>query len=154
MFRIKLEHGKTKEVEEKTYWHTSSHIMAQAVKRLYPNIKLAIGPSIDNGFYYDFDTAEPFTPEMLEAIEEEMKKILKEDLVLERFVLPKKEAIELMKNEPYKVELINDLPEGEDISFYKQGDFTDLCRGPHIDSTGQIKSVKLLSSSRCILAWR
>jgi threonyl-tRNA synthetase len=128
--------------------------MAQAVKRLYPNIKLAIGPSIDNGFYYDFETEEPFTPEMLEAIEEEIKKILKEDLVLEKFVLPKKEALELMKDEPYKQELINDLPEGEDISFYKQGEFTDLCRGPHIDSTGQVKAVKLLSSSRSILAWR
>jgi len=109
MFKIKLEQGKTKEVEEKAYWHTSSHILAQAVKRLYPNIKLAIGPSIDNGFYYDFDTNEPFTPEMLELIEEEMKKIIKEDIELEKFTLPKKEALEFVKDEPYKIELINEL---------------------------------------------
>ena len=132
---------------KKAYWHTTSHIMAQAIKRLYPEIKLAIGPSIDNGFYYDFDTEVAFTPEMLEAIEAEMKKIIKEDLVIERFELPKNEAIELMKDEPYKVELINDLPEGETISFYKQGDFTDLCAGPHLMSTGKVKAVKLLSSS-------
>ncbi len=132
---------------KKAYWHTTSHIMAQAIKRLYPKIKLAIGPSIDNGFYYDFDTDKPFTPEMLEAIEGEMKKIIKEDLPIERFELPRNEALELMKNEPYKVELINDLPEGETISFYKQGDFTDLCAGPHLTSTGKVKAVKLLSSS-------
>lgn len=132
---------------KKAYWHTTSHIMAQAIKRLYPEMKLAIGPSIDNGFYYDFDTEKPFTPEMLEAIEVEMKKIIKEDLPIERFELPRAEAIELMKNEPYKVELINDLPEGETISFYKQGDFTDLCAGPHLASTGKVKAVKLLSSS-------
>ena len=132
---------------KKAYWHTTSHIMAQAIKRLYPEMKLAIGPSIDNGFYYDFDTDKPFTPEMLEAIEVEMKKIIKEDLPIERFELPRAEAIELMKNEPYKVELINDLPEGETISFYKQGDFTDLCAGPHLASTGKAKAVKLLSSS-------
>ena len=132
---------------KKAYWHTTSHIMAQAVKRLYPEIKLAIGPSIDNGFYYDFDTDKPFTPEMLEAIEAEMKKVIKEDISLERFELPKNEAIELMKDEPYKVELINDLPEGETISFYKQGDFTDLCAGPHLMSTGKVKAVKLLASS-------
>ena len=132
---------------KKAYWHTTSHIMAQAIKRLYPEMKLAIGPSIDNGFYYDFDTEKPFTPEMLEAIEVEMKKIIKEDLVIERFELPKNEALELMKDEPYKVELINDLPEGETISFYKQGDFTDLCAGPHLMSTGKVKAVKLLSSS-------
>ena len=132
---------------KKAYWHTTSHIMAQAIKRLYPEIKLAIGPSIDNGFYYDFDTDKPFTPEMLEAIEKEMKKIIKEDLAIERFELPKNEALELMKDEPYKVELINDLPEGETISFYKQGDFTDLCAGPHLMSTGKVKAVKLLSSS-------
>ena len=132
---------------KKAYWHTTSHIMAQAIKRLYPEIKLAIGPSIDNGFYYDFDTDKPFTPEMLEAIEAEMKKIIKEDLSIERFELPKNEALELMKDEPYKVELINDLPAGETISFYKQGDFTDLCAGPHLMSTGKVKAVKLLSSS-------
>ncbi len=134
---------------KKAYWHTTSHIMAQAIKRLYPEIKLAIGPSIDNGFYYDFDTEKPFTPEMLEAIEKEMKKIIKEDLPLERFELPRKEAIKFMeeKEEPYKVELINDLPEDAIISFYKQGDFTDLCAGPHVMSTGKIKAVKLLKSS-------
>ena len=132
---------------KKAYWHTTSHIMAQAIKRLYPEIKLAIGPSIDNGFYYDFDTDKPFTPEMLEAIEAEMKKIIKEDLSIERFELPKNEALELMKDEPYKVELINDLPAGEVISFYKQGEFTDLCAGPHLMSTGKVKAVKLLSSS-------
>ncbi len=147
MFKIKLEGGRTMEVPEKTYWHTSSHIMAQAIKRLYPEIKLAIGPSIDNGFYYDFDTDKPFTPEMLEAIEEEMKKIIKEDYPLERFVLPRKEALELMKDEPYKQELINDLPEDEEISFYKQGEFTDLCAGPHLPSTGKGKAIKLLTSS-------
>ena len=134
---------------KKAYWHTTSHIMAQAIKRLYPEIKLAIGPSIDNGFYYDFDTEKPFTPEMLEAIEKEMKKIIKEDLLIERFELPRKEAIEFMKEkeEPYKVELINDLPEDAIISFYKQGEFTDLCVGPHVMSTGKVKAVKLLSSS-------
>ena len=134
---------------KKAYWHTTSHIVAQAIKRLYPEIKLAIGPSIDNGFYYDFDTEKPFTPEMLEAIEKEMKKIIKEDLPIERFELPRKEAIKFMeeKEEPYKVELINDLPEDAIISFYKQGEFTDLCAGPHVMSTGKIKAVKLLSSS-------
>ena len=134
---------------KKAYWHTTSHIMAQAIKRLYPEIKLAIGPSIDNGFYYDFDTEKPFTPEMLEAIEKEMKKIIKEDLPIERFELPRKEAIKFMeeKEEPYKVELINDLPEDAIISFYKQGEFTDLCAGPHGSSTGKIKAVKLLKSS-------
>lgn len=147
MFKIKLEGGRTMEVPEKTYWHTTSHIMAQAIKRLYPEIKLAIGPSIDNGFYYDFDTDKPFTPEMLAAIEEEMKKIIKEDYPIERFVLPRKEALELMKDEPYKQELINDLPEDEEISFYKQGEFTDLCSGPHLPSTGKVKAIKLLTSS-------
>ena len=147
MFKIKLEGGRTMEVPEKTYWHTSSHILAQAIKRLYPEMKLAIGPAIDNGFYYDFDTDKPFTPDMLEKIEEEMKKIIKEDYKIERFVLPKEEALELMKDEPYKIELINDLPEGEEISFYKQGDFTDLCAGPHLPSTGKVKAIKLLSSS-------
>ncbi|MBO5413691.1 MAG: threonine--tRNA ligase [Clostridia bacterium] len=132
---------------KKAYWHTTSHVLAQAIKRLYPEMKLAIGPAIDNGFYYDFDTDTPFTPEMLEKIEAEMKKIIKEDLPIERFSLPKQEALELMKDEPYKQELINDLTEGEEISFYKQGDFTDLCAGPHLLSTGKLKAVKLLSSS-------
>ena len=132
---------------KKAYWHTTSHVLAQAIKRLYPEMKLAIGPAIDNGFYYDFDTETPFTPEMLEKIEIEMKKIIKENIEIERFSLPKKEALELMKDEPYKQELINELPEGEEISFYKQGDFTDLCAGPHLLSTGKLKAVKLLSSS-------
>ena len=149
MFKIKLHGGKTAEVEESMFWHSSSHILAQAVKRLFPEAKLAIGPSIENGFYYDFDVAKPFSEEDLAKIEEEMKKIIKEDLELERFELPREEALKLMKEkeEPYKVELINDLPEGEVISFYKQGDFTDLCRGPHVPNTGVIKAVKLLSSS-------
>lgn len=149
MFKIKLHGGQTREVEESLYWHTTSHIMAQAVKRLFPNAKLAIGPSIENGFYYDFDVEKPFSEEDLRAIEEEMKKIIKEDFELERFELPREEALKLMKEkeEPYKVELINDLPEGEVISFYKQGDFTDLCRGPHLPTTGAVKAVKLLTSS-------
>ena len=132
---------------KKAYWHTTSHIMAQAVKRLFPDVKFAIGPSIDNGFYYDFDVETPFTDEDKAKIEEEMKKIIKEDLKIERFSLPKKEALELMKDQPYKVELIEELPEGEEISFYKQGDFTDLCAGPHLLSTGKVKAVKILSSS-------
>ena len=134
---------------KKAYWHTTSHIMAQAIKRLYPEIKLAIGPSIDNGFYYDFDTEKPFSEEDLIKIEDEMKKIIKEDLPLERFELPRKEAIKFMeeKGEPYKVELINDLPEDAIISFYKQGEFTDLCAGPHVAKTGNIKAGKLLTSS-------
>lgn len=129
------------------YRHTSSHILAQAVKRLYPDAKLAIGPAIDNGFYYDFDVDKPFTTEDLEKIENEMQKIIKEDLKLERFTLPRDEAIKLMeeKGEKYKVELINDLPEGETISFYKQGEFVDLCAGPHVESTGKVKAYKLLS---------
>ena len=120
----------------KTYWHTCSHILAQAVKRLYPDVKLAIGPAIANGFYYDIDSPIAFTPEILTQIEAEMRKICKEKLKLERFELPRSEALELMKDEPYKVELINDLPEDAVISFYKQGEFTDLCAGPHLDSTG------------------
>ena len=132
---------------KKAFWHTTSHVMAQAVKKLFPEVKLTIGPSIDNGFYYDFDIDRAFTQEDLTNIEEEMKKIIKEDLKLERFTLPKDKAIELMKDEPYKVELINDLPEGEEISFYRQGDFTDLCAGPHLLSIGKIKAFKLLSSS-------
>ncbi len=132
---------------KKAYWHTTSHIMAQAVKRLFPDTKFAIGPSIDEGFYYDFDVENNFTDEDKANIEEEMKKIIKEDLPIERFSLPKKEALELMKDQPYKQELINDLPEGEEISFYKQGEFTDLCAGPHLMSTGKVKAVKLLSNS-------
>ena len=149
MFKIKLGGGKTAEVEESMYWHTTSHIMAQAVKRLFPEAKLAIGPAIENGFYYDFDVEKPFSEDDLKAIEEEMKKIIKENYELERFELPREEALQLMKekNEDYKVELIEDLPDGEVISFYKQGDFTDLCRGPHLPSTGVVKAVKLLSSS-------
>ena len=132
---------------KKAYWHTTSHIMAQAVKRLWPDTKLAIGPAIDEGFYYDFDSSESFNDADMEKIEAEMKKIIKEDLPIERFSLPKDEALKLMADEPYKVELINDLAEGEEISFYKQGEFTDLCAGPHLESTGKVKSVKLLSNS-------
>ncbi|MDP4093366.1 MAG: threonine--tRNA ligase [Bacillota bacterium] len=132
---------------KKAYRHTTSHIMAQAVKRLYPGIKLAIGPSIDNGFYYDFDLDKTFSIEDLEEIEKEMSKIVKEDYVLERFTLPRAEAIKFMeeKGEPYKVELIKDLPEDEELSFYRQGEFVDLCAGPHLTSTGKIKAFKLLS---------
>ncbi len=132
---------------KKAYWHTTSHIMAQAVKRLFPDAKLTIGPAIDEGFYYDFDVENPFTDEDKLNIENEMKKIIKEDLKIERFSLPKAEALKLMKDEPYKQELINDLADGEEISFYKQGDFTDLCAGPHLMSTGKVKAVKILSSS-------
>ncbi len=132
---------------KKAYWHTTSHIMAQAVKRLFPEVKLAIGPAIDNGFYYDFDIENPFTDEDKEKIEEEMKKIIKENIEIERFTLPKAEALKLMENEPYKKELIEELAEGEEISFYKQGDFTDLCAGPHLMNTGCVKAVKILSSS-------
>lgn len=128
--------------------HTTSHVLAEAVKRLYPNAKLAIGPSIDTGFYYDFETA-PFTREDLDALEKEMKKIIKEGAKLERYTLPRAEAIELMKKreEPYKVQLIEDLPEDAEISFYSQGDFVDLCAGPHLMSTKNIKAFKLISSS-------
>lgn len=130
---------------KKAYWHTTSHILAQAVKRLYPNTKLAIGPSIDNGFYYDFDTEITLTPEILGKLETEMAKIIKEDFEIKRFTLPRSEAIEFMKkrNEDYKVELIEDLPEGEEISFYEQGEFVDLCAGPHLMSTGKVKAIKL-----------
>ena len=129
------------------FWHTTSHILAQAVKRLYPETKLAIGPSIDNGFYYDLDRETPFVPEDLEKIEAEMKKIAKEALPIERFTMPREEAIAYFKEneEPYKVELVEDLPEGEEISFYKQGEFTDLCAGPHLMSTKTVKAVKLTS---------
>lgn len=149
MFKIKLEGGKTREVEESVYWHTTSHIMAQAVKRLFPEAKMAIGPSIENGFYYDFDLEQSFSEEDLIKIEEEMKKIEKENLVIERFELPSEEAIKLMEEQKqdYKVELIKELPEGETISFYKQGEFIDLCRGPHLPSTGCVRCIKLLSTS-------
>lgn len=134
---------------KKAYWHTTSHIMAQAIKRLYKDVQLAIGPAIDDGFYYDFDTDYRFSESDFEKIEEEMKKIIKEDLPIERFELPRDEAIKFMKDagENYKVELIEDLPEGEIISFYKQGEFTDLCAGPHLMSTGKVKCVKILSTS-------
>ena len=132
---------------KKAYWHTTSHIMAQAVQRLFPGVKFAIGPAIDNGFYYDFDVEKPFTDEDKEKIEAEMKKIIKENLSIERFSLPKEEALKLMEGQDYKQELINDLADGEEISFYKQGDFTDLCAGPHLESTGKVKAVKILSSS-------
>jgi len=132
---------------KKAYRHTTAHILAQAVKRVFPEVKLAIGPAIDNGYYYDFDTGKPFTIEDLEIIEKEMAKIIKEDLKLERFVLPREEALKFMeqKGEKYKVELISELPEGEEISFYKQGEFVDLCAGPHIPATGKVKAFKLLS---------
>ena len=139
-----------------TYWHTCSHVLAQAVKRLYPEFKLAIGPAIDNGFYYDIDSPIPFTPEIMEKIEGEMRKICKEKIKLERFELPREEAIKFMeeRNEPYKVELIEDLPEDAVISFYKQGEFTDLCAGPHLDSTGRIKgnAIKLTACNSAY--WR
>ena len=154
MFKIKLDGGKTMEVEDKMYWHTTAHILAQAVKRLFPSYKLTIGPAIENGFYYDFDVEKPFTEDDIAALEEEMKKIIKEDLVIERFELSREDAIKLMeeRQEPYKVELIKDLPEGEIISFYKQGEFVDLCRGPHLPSTGKVKAIKLTSMSSAY--WR
>ena len=130
---------------KRTLRHTASHVLAQAVKHLKPEAKLAIGPAIENGFYYDFDVDEPFTPEFLTAVEKEMQKLIKKNERVERFELPRVEALELMKDEPYKVELINDLPEDATISFYRQGDFTDLCAGPHLPSTGKIKAVKLMS---------
>ena len=133
--------------ELQTLRHSASHLLAQAVKRLFPQTKLAIGPAIDNGFYYDFDIETPFTREQLDELEAEMKKIAKENLKIERFELPRDEALELMKDEPYKVELINDLPDGETISFYKQGEFTDLCAGPHVNYTSKIKAFKLLSAT-------
>jgi len=133
--------------ELQTLRHSASHVMAQAVKRLFPETKLTIGPAIDTGFYYDFDSEHTFTAEDLEKIEAEMKKIAKENLKIERFELPRKEALELMKDEPYKVELINELPEDAVISFYKQGDFVDLCAGPHINYTSKVKAFKLLSAT-------
>ncbi len=139
-----------------TYWHTCSHVLAQAVKRLYPEVKLAIGPAIENGFYYDMDSPFPFTPEIMEKIEAEMRKICKEKLKLERFELPRADAIKFMeeKNEPYKVELINDLPEDSVISFYRQGEFTDLCAGPHLDSTGRIKGNAIKLTACNAAYWR
>ena len=131
--------------ELQTIRHSASHVLAQAVLRLYPGTKLAIGPAIDTGFYYDFDAPQAFTAEDLEKIEAEMKKIVKENLKIERFELPREEALALMKDEPYKVELINDLPEDATISFYKQGDFTDLCAGPHVNYTSKVKAFKLLN---------
>ena len=140
----------------KTYWHTCSHVLAQAVKRLHPEVKLAIGPAIDNGFYYDFDAPFTFTPEMLAELEAEMRKICKEKLKLERFELPRDEAIKFMeeKEEPYKVELIQDLPEDAHISFYRQGEFTDLSAGPHLDSTGRIKGNAIKLTQCCGAYWR
>ena len=140
----------------KTYWHTCSHVLAQAVKRLWPEVKLAIGPSIETGFYYDLLAPFAFTPEQLEQIEAEMRKICKEKLKLERFELPREEAIKFMeeKDEPFKVELINDLPEDAVISFYKQGEFTDLCAGPHLDSTGRIKGNAIKLTACNAAYWR
>ena len=140
----------------KTYWHTCSHVLAQAVKRLWPEVKLAIGPSIETGFYYDLLAPFAFTPEHLEQIEAEMRRICKEKLKLERFELPREEAIKFMeeKDEPFKVELINDLPEDAVISFYKQGEFTDLCAGPHLDSTGRIKGNAIKLTACNAAYWR
>ena len=140
----------------KTYWHTCSHVLAQAVKRLWPEVKLAIGPNIETGFYYDLLAPFAFTPEHLEQIEAEMRKICKEKLKLERFELPRAEAIKFMeeKEEPFKVELINDLPEDAVISFYKQGEFTDLCAGPHLDSTGRIKGNGIKLTACNAAYWR
>ena len=144
------------ETYRKTYWHTCSHILAQAVKRLWPEVKLAIGPSIDTGFYYDLDAPFAFTPEHLAEIEAEMRKICKEKLKLERFELPREEAIKFMeeKEEPYKVELINALPADAHISFYKQGEFTDLCAGPHLDSTGRVKGNAIKLTACNAAYWR
>ncbi len=140
----------------KTYWHTCSHVLAQAMKRLHPEVKLAIGPSIDNGFYYDFDTPQPFTEGELAELEAEMRKICKEKLKLERFELPRAEAVAFMeeRGEPYKVELIHDLPEDAVISFYKQGEFTDLCAGPHLDSTGRVKGNAIKLTACNAAYWR
>ena len=140
----------------RTYWHTCSHVLAQAMKRLHPEVKLAIGPSIETGFYYDFDVEKPFTEEDLAALEAEMRKICKEKLKLERFELPRAEAIRFMeeKEEPYKVELIQDLPADAHISFYQQGEFTDLCAGPHLDSTGRIKGNAIKLTSATGAYWR
>ena len=141
---------------KKTYWHTCSHVLAQAMKRLHPEVKLAIGPAIENGFYYDFDTPEPFSETQLAELEAEMRKICKEKLKLERFELPRAEAVKFMeeREEPYKVELINDLPEDATISFYKQGEFTDLCAGPHLDSTGRVKGNAIKLTACNAAYWR
>ena len=155
MIRTIQKDGSTLDLDEnsgelkKIFWHTTSHILAQAVKRLYPDVKLGIGPAIENGFYYDFRVERPFTEEDLNKIEKKKKKIVKEDLVLERSVLSREEAIKLMeeRKEPYKIQLIKELPEGETISFFKQGEFIDLCAGPHINRTGKVKALKLLSTS-------
>ena len=156
MSEEKKEFSFENEEYRQTYWHTCSHIMAQAVKRLWPEVKLAIGPSIKEGWYYDMDAPFAFTPEHMAEIEAEMRKICKEKLKLERFELPREEAIKFMeeKNEPFKVELIQDLPEDAHISFYKQGEFTDLCAGPHLDSTGRVKgnAIKLLACNAAY--WR
>ncbi len=144
------------ETYRRTYWHTCSHVLAQAMKRLHPEVKLAIGPSIDNGFYYDFETPQPFTEDQLTELEAEMRKICKEKLKLERFELPRAEAVKFMeeKGEPFKVELINDLPEDAAISFYKQGEFTDLCAGPHLDSTGRVKGNAIKLTACNAAYWR
>ena len=150
MFIIKLDGGKTMEVDEKTFWHTTSHVMAQAIKRLYKNVKLAIGPAIDNGFYYDIDSEKPFTTEDLVKIEEEMMKIVKEGYSLEYREMDRKEAIKYYEElgEIYKVEILKDLGDDvEKVSFYKQGEFEDLCKGPHIPTIKPIKAIKLLSVS-------
>ena len=150
MFIIKLDGGKTMEVDEKTFWHTTSHVMAQAIKRLYKNVKLAIGPAIDNGFYYDIDSEKPFTTDDLVKIEEEMMKIVKEGYSLEYREMDRKEAIKYYEDlgEIYKVEILKDLGDDvEKVSFYKQGEFEDLCKGPHIPSIKPIKAIKLLSVS-------
>ena len=150
MFIIKLDGGKTMEVDEKTFWHTTSHVMAQAIKRLYKNIKLAIGPAIDNGFYYDIDSEKPFTTDDLVKIEEEMMKIVKEGYSLEYREMDRKEAIKYYEElgEIYKVEILKDLGDDvEKVSFYKQGEFEDLCKGPHIPTIKPIKAIKLLSVS-------
>ena len=133
----------------RTFRHTASHIMAQAIKRLYPNAKLAIGPAVEDGFYYDFDIDEKFTPDDLAKIEAEMKKIVKEDIKIERSLMSRDEAVKYFeeKGEPYKVELVGDIPEGDNISFYAQGDFTDLCAGAHLMSTGMVKAFKLTSAT-------
>ena len=140
----------------KTYWHTCSHILAQAMKRLHPEVKLAIGPAIENGFYYDFDTPEPFSEDQLAELEAEMRKICKEKLKLERFELPREQALELLegKGEPYKVELVHGLPEDAVISFYKQGEFTDLCAGPHLASTGRVKGNAIKLTACNAAYWR
>ena len=150
MFIIKLDGGKTMEVDEKTFWHTTSHVMAQAIKRLYKNVKLAIGPAIDNGFYYDIDSEKPFTTDDLVKIEEEMMKIVKEGYSLEYREMDRKEAIKYYEElgEIYKVEILKDLGDDvEKVSFYKQGEFEDLCKGPHIPTIKPIKAIKLLSVS-------